>query len=110
MWRGKGSFEARPADGLRLIATTESIQHLDPGIFPFVVWPATTPVLRRLQGLPRLAGPAHREQPACDLGGDLWHLPNRFIILRSVGIDIALGVGDLLQCPPDSADATAFGD
>ena len=56
MPRGKRSLEAGPAGGLRLIAASEGLQDIDPGILPFEIRPAASPMLGRLDGLPGLVG------------------------------------------------------
>ena len=54
-------------------------------------------MLGLFEGLQGLVEPVRCEQPPCDLGGDLWGLPDRFLILSDERVDIALDVRDLLQ-------------
>src|SRR6516164_1973154 len=107
MPRGEGSFEAGPACCLRLITAVPSLQDIDPGIFPFEVRPTSSSMLGRLESLPSIIDPTGREQAACDLGGDLWHLPDRLLILRDECVDITLSIRDFLQSQSNSADTRA---
>ena len=61
MPRGEGSFEAGPTGSLRLIATTESFEYVEPHIFPFKVRPAESLKLCRLYGLPSFIGSTRGE-------------------------------------------------
>jgi hypothetical protein len=92
MRRGEGSFEAGPACCLCFITARPCVQDVDPGIFPFEIRPTTSPMLGRLENLPSLIGPTGREQAACDLGGDRWHLPDRLLVLRDECVDIPLSI------------------
>ena len=109
MSRRQGALEARPASGLRLIATPERLEHIDPRIFPFEIGPTASPVLGRLDRLQCLLGPARREQSPRDLSGDFRHLPDRLVILSDERVDITLCVGDLLECQSNGADARSLG-
>ena len=101
----KGALKARPTRCLSLVATPESIENIDPCIFPFEIRPATSPMLGGFNRLPRLFGAARHEQPLSDLRGDLRHLPCLLFILSDEGIDIALSIGDFFQRQPHGADA-----
>jgi hypothetical protein len=77
--RRERSLEAGPAGNLCRIATPQGIQRFDARILPLKVGPAS-PELGCLDGPPRLLGPACREQPLGDLGGNLRDLPNAFLV------------------------------
>ena len=97
--RGEGPFEAGPACCLRFIIAVPGVQDIDPGIFPFEIRPAASPMLGLLDDLPGFVEPARCEQSPCDLGGDLRRLPDRLLILCDECVDIALSIRDFTAEP-----------
>ena len=104
----EGAFKAGPAGGLCLIATPEGLQHVNPCIFPFEVRPVAVPVLGCLNGLPRLFSPACCKEPLGNLGGNFGNLSDLWLVLGNIRVNVALGVGYVLQRQPDSTSTGAL--
>ena len=64
-------------------------------------------VLGRFRRLEGLLGPSSRQEPAGNAGDDLGALPVVVVMLVDEGIDVALGIGDILQCGAGGAEPLA---
>ena len=112
MRRRQGTLEAVPPDLLGVIASPERLQGIDPRILPLEVRPtpaAGFAMLRRFDDRQRLLGPTGRQKPLPDLGGDFGNPTGLFIVLGNEGIDVPLGVGDVLQGQIDGAPPGMLG-
>ena len=100
MGRRQGTLETVPPEGLGLIGPSERLQRIDPGVLARESVPGRISVVivfGRIHSLKGFLGPSRRQQPAGDPGGDRGLLPGVFVNLVDEGIDIALGVGNILQ-------------
>ncbi len=100
MGRRQGTLETVPPERLGLIRPSERFQRLDPGVLAHESVPGrifVVIVFGRVHSLQGLLGPARRQEPAGNPGGDRGLLPAAFVNLVDEGIDIALGVGNILQ-------------
>ena len=100
MGRRQGTLETGPPERLGLIGPPERFQCIDPGVLARKSVPGRISVVivfGRIHSLQGLLGPPHPQEPAGNRGGDRGLLPAAFVNLVDEGIDIALGVGNILQ-------------
>ena len=65
-------------------------------------------MLGRFDRLPSFLRPARGEEASRDFRGDSWHLSGFLLVLLDEGVDVAQGIGNLLQREADRADAGAL--
>jgi len=79
------AFTPAAMNSVSRLPRCSSIQNVDASVFPFEVRPipmaAASRMLRRLDGLPRLLGPAGGQQASRNLGGDFRDLSGWFVEL-----------------------------
>ena len=100
MGRRQGTLETGPSEYLGLIGPPERFQCIDPGVLAGESVPCRISVVivfGRIHSLQGFLGSARRQEPAGNRGGDRGLLPVGFVNLVDEGIDIALGVGNILQ-------------
>ena len=100
MGRRQGTLETGPPERLSLLGPPERFQCIDPGVLARESVPGRISVVivfGRIHSLQGLLGPPRRQEPAGNPGGDRGLLPGVFVNLVDEGIDIALGVGNILQ-------------
>ena len=100
MGRRQGTLETGPPERLGLIGPPESFQSIDPGVLARESVPGRISVVivfGRIHSLQGFLGPPRRQEPAGNPGGDRGLLPAAFVNPVDEGIDIALGVGNILQ-------------
>ena len=99
MRRGQGPLETAPSDPLSLVGPSERFESFDPCVFP--IKGARDPVAMigtgGVQSRESLLYTTRLQEPAGDPGSDFPHLPDLGVMLRNVGINIALGIGDVPQ-------------
>src|SRR6266566_7502375 len=82
------------------------------GIFPFEVRPipaaTAPPMLGRFDRLPCLLRPAGGKEAPRDFCGDSWQLPGFLLVLLDERVDVAQGIGNLLQREANRANAGAL--
>ena len=102
-----------PTRGLGIHSPPERFKHVDPNILPSKVWPvsvaAASPMLGSLNRLPCFFHPSGLKEAPRDFRGDPRHCSCCFLILLDERVDVAEGIGNLLQRQTDRAGTRALG-